>query len=227
MSSPSPARFDDQYALDRRDYLAHLDFYTWTRHYHVFRDIGALVTGDLLEVGTGDGVVRRCAEPFVRSTTVMDINPRLHPDVLGNLLDRQPALEARFDAVVCTEVLEHIPFERFPTCLAHLRSFLRPDGLLFLTLPHRKGHMLVVTPRQRLLKWRFPVGLTSLGEAYNRFVRRRIWIDPHHCWEIGDGRVQRAQVDAQLVAAGLQTRNFSELPYCDYWVLQASGECPP
>lgn len=227
MSSPSPARFDDQYALDRRDYLAHLDFYTWTRHYHVFRDIGALVTGDLLEVGTGDGVVRRCAEPFVRSTTVMDINPRLHPDVLGNLLDRQPALEARFDAVVCTEVLEHIPFERFPTCLAHLRSFLRPGGLLFLTLPHRKGHMLVVTPRQRLLKWRFPVGLTSLGEAYNRFVRRRIWIDPHHCWEIGDGRVQRAQVDAQLVAAGLQTRNFSELPYCDYWVLQASGECPP
>lgn len=227
MSSPSPTRFDDQYALDRRDYLAHLDFYTWTRHYHVFKDIGAMVTGDLLEVGTGDGVVRRCAEPFVRSTTVMDINPRLHPDVLGNLLDPQPTLETRFDAVVCTEVLEHIPFERFPTCLAHLRSFLRPGGLLFLTLPHRKGHLLVVTPRQRLIKWRFPIGLTSLGEAYNRFVRRRIWIDPHHCWEIGDGRVQRAQVDAQLVAAGLQTRTFSELPYCDYWVLQVAAEGPP
>lgn len=223
MSSPSPARFDDQYALDRRDYLTHLDFYTWTRHFHVFKDIGALVTGDLLEVGTGDGVVRRCAEPFVRSTTVMDINPRLQPDVLGNLLDPQPALEARFDAVVCTEVLEHIPHAHLPRCLAHLRSFLRPGGLLFLTLPHRKGHMLVVTPRQRLLKWRFPVGLTSLGEAYNRFVRRRIWIDPHHCWEIGDGRVQRAHIDAALRAAGLHTRSFTELPYCDYWVLQSAA----
>lgn len=223
MNAPLLPCFEDQYQLDRRDYLAHLDFYTWTRHFHVFKDIGALVTGDLLEVGTGDGVVRRCAEPFVRSTTVMDINPQLQPDVLGNLLDPQPALAGRFDAVVCTEVLEHIPHAQFPLCLSHLRSFLRPGGLLFLTLPHRKGHMLVVTPRQRLLKWRFPVGLTSLSEAYNRFVRRRIWIDPHHCWEIGDGQVQRAEVDAALADAGLRTRAFQELPYCDYWVLQHVG----
>jgi hypothetical protein len=94
MSTAPPARFDEQYTLDRRDYLAHLDFYTWTRHYHVFKDIGELVTGDLLEVGTGDGVVRRCVEPFVRSTTVMDINPRLQPDVLGNLLDPQPTMRS-------------------------------------------------------------------------------------------------------------------------------------
>ncbi|HOX68314.1 MAG: class I SAM-dependent methyltransferase [Burkholderiaceae bacterium] len=226
MNPTSPNRFDQQYSLDGRDYLEHLDFYTWTRHFHVFKDVATLVTGDLLEVGTGDGVVRRCSEPFLRSTVVMDINPRLKPDVVGNLLDSQPALEGRFDAVVCTEVLEHIPFNLLPRCLAHLHSFLRPGGMLFLTLPHRKGHMLVVTPRQRLVKWRFPVGLTSLGEAYNRFVRRRIWIDPHHCWEIGDGHVRRSQIDAALLAAGLHTRKFTELPYCDYWVLQRPAMDP-
>ena len=132
-------------------------------------------------------------------------------------------------------MLEHIPFDELPLCLAQLHGFLRPGGLLFLTLPHRKGHMLVVTPRQRLLKWRFPVGLTSLGEAWNRFVRRRIWIDPHHCWEIGDGHVTRAQVETRLRAAGLATERFAELPYCDYWVLRkarrrahegAAGELP-
>lgn len=215
--------FEQQYHLSQKDYLAHVDFYTWTRHFHVVRDLCARVPGDVLEVGTGDGVVRRCVLPFVRSYTVMDINEQLRPDVLGNLLEPQPALAARFDAVVCTEVLEHIPFEHLAQCLAALRGFLRPGGLLFLTLPHRKGHMLVVTPRQRLLKWRFPVGLTSLGEAYNRFVRRRIWIDPHHCWEIGDGQVRREHVAARLQAAGLRSEAFDALPYCDYWVLRAEG----
>ena len=217
------AEFDDQYRLSARDYLAGLDFYTWTRHFHVLRDLCAQVSGDVLEVGTGDGVVRRCLLPFVRSYTVMDVNAQLQPDVRADLLDPQPALAARFDAVVCTEVLEHLPFERLPTAVAHLRGFLRPGGRLYLTLPHRKAHVLVVTPRQRLLAWRLPVGLTSASEAWNRFVRRRIWIDPHHCWEIGDGRVKRAQVEAVLHAAGLRTEAFSELPYCDFTVLRAPG----
>lgn len=220
--SADPA-FAEQFVLSQREYLAKVDFFTWTRHFHVVRDLCARVSGDVLEVGTGDGVVRRCLLPFVASYTVMDVNPQLQPDVLGDLAQPQPALAARFDAVVCTEVLEHLPFPQLPLCLAHLASFLRPGGLLFLTLPHRKGHMLVVTPRQRLQKWRFPVGTTSLSEAWNRFVRRRIWIDPHHCWEIGDGRVRRADVEARLRAAGLHTVALTELPYCDYWVLRAPG----
>lgn len=219
--------FEQQYSISQRQYLAGVDFYTWTRHFHVLRDLCELETGDLLEVGTGDGVVRRCLQPLVRSYTVIDVNPQLQPDVLADLRDPQPDLAERFDAVIATEVLEHIPFTDLPLCLTHLHGFLRPGGRLYLTLPHRKGHMLVVTPGQRLLKWRFPVGLTSLSEAYNRFVRRRIWIDPHHCWEIGDGRVRRAQVQRLLDAAGLRSERFAELPYCDYWVLRAEGTAAP
>jgi hypothetical protein len=221
------AAFDQQYTLSARQYLSQVDFYTWTRHFHVLRDLCALVQGDVLEVGTGDGVVRRCLQPLVRSYTVVDVNAQLQPDVLADLRQPQPQLAGRFDAVVCTEVLEHIPWADLPLCLAQLHGFLRSGGLLFLTLPHRKGHMLVVTPRQKLLKWRFPVGLTSLGEAWNRFVRRRIWIDPHHCWEIGDGQVRRGQVESRLRAAGLATERFAELPYCDYWVLRRAAPAGP
>lgn len=212
-----------QFRLTQKQYLAGVDFFTWTRHFHVLRDLVAGVDGAVLEVGTGDGVVRRCIEPFVRSYTVMDLNAHLRPEVHGNLLDHQPALVGRFDAALCTEVLEHLPFEQLPICLSHLASYLRPGGRLFLTLPHRKGHMLVVTPRQRLWKWRFPVGMTNLGEAYNRFVRRRIWIDPHHCWEIGDGRVKRRDIDAVLSAQGWHVDTFDALPYCDYWVLRKAA----
>lgn len=215
-----PAALDPQFTLSQKQYLAGVDFFTWTRHFHVIRDLCALVEGDVFEVGTGDGVVKRCIQPFVRSYTVMDLNANLQPDVHGNLLEHQAALVGRFDAAICTEVLEHLPFAQLSTGLAHLVSYLRPGGRLFLTLPHRKGHMLVVTPRQKLWKWRFPFGTTSLSEAWNRFVRRRIWIDPNHCWEIGDGHVTRAQVEALLAAQELQTERFAPLPYCDYWILR-------
>ncbi|MBS0444552.1 MAG: methyltransferase domain-containing protein [Proteobacteria bacterium] len=219
MKQADDGYFDRQFAYERQHYLANIDFYTWTRHYHLFRDLCALVQGDVLEVGTGDGVLKRCAEPCVRSYTVLDINEKLQPDILGDLSIYDAALAERYDAAVVAEVLEHLPFEKFAACIEHLHRYLRPGGRLFLTLPHRKGHMLVVTPRQRLHAWRFPVGLTSLSEAWNRFVRRKIWIDPHHCWEIGDGRIRRGDVEAVLQRAGFATERFSALPYCDYWVL--------
>ncbi|MBX3606835.1 MAG: methyltransferase domain-containing protein [Piscinibacter sp.] len=209
-----------QFTLTQKQYLAGLDFFTWTRHFHVVKDLVAQVDGDVFEVGTGDGVVRRCVEPFVRSYTVMDLNPNLRPEVHGNLLEPQPALAGRFDAAVCTEVLEHLPFAQFRTGIANLAATLRPRGWLYLTVPHRKGHLLVITPRQRLLMWRFPFGTTSLSEAWNRFVRQRIWIDPNHCWEIGDGKVARLDVEAVLAAQGFVTVSLTPLPYCDYWVLR-------
>lgn len=118
-SQATRAAFDQQYTLSARQYLSQVDFYTWTRHFHVLRDLCALVQGDVLEVGTGDGVVRRCLQPLVRSYTVVDVNAQLQPDVLADLRQPQPALAGRFDAVVCTEVLEHI---RGPTCRCAWRS---------------------------------------------------------------------------------------------------------
>lgn len=217
MSSPA---FDQQYELDQKQYLANVDFFTWTRHFHVIKDLCAVGQSDFLEVGTGDGVVKRCMQPFVRTYTVMDINAKLRPDVLGDLRTRVPDLQERFDVVIATEILEHLPFTELRTCVGHLNSYLRTGGKLFLTLPHRKGHMLVVPPGQTLWMWRFPIGLTSLSEAYNRFIRRKIWIDPHHCWEIGDGSVTRDQVESVLQQCRFAIERLTELPYCDYWVLQ-------
>ncbi len=226
MSDAGGPAFSHQFQLMPKDYVSGLDFYTWTRHFHLFKDVIARVQGDLLEVGTGDGILKRCAQPFLRSYTVMDINAHLQPDVLADVSVRQATLCGRFDAVVAAEILEHLPFADFERCIGHLQSYLKPGGLFFLTVPHRKSHMMVVTPRQRLSMWRFPVGLTSLSEAYHRFVRRRIWIDPHHCWEIGDGSVKRKHVEGVLVRQGLAFVQFMELPYCDYWVLRkgAGGE---
>ncbi len=212
--------FKKQFSTSQESYLSELDFFTWTRHFHIIKTLLKITQGEVLEAGTGDGVVRRCIQPFVKKYTVLDINPALHPDILGNIRECLPNLVESFDAVVVTEVLEHLPFSEFPHCLSNFWKYLRPGGFLLLTLPHRKGHMLIVTPGQKLWKLRFPIGLTSLSEAYNRFVRRQIWIDPNHYWEIGDGVIQPSNIDDPIRQQGWKIQNFERLPYCDYWLLR-------
>ena len=216
MSRPS---YDQQFNLSRRDYLASLDMVTWLRHFHVIRDLLSLAPQSVLEIGSGDGVVRRCVLPMLPVYAVFDINPKLEPDHVGDLKLGDASLAGRFDAVVATEVMEHLPFADLPACLGNLFSWLQPGGRAYITLPHRKSSVVVLTPRQKMHTWRFPNGLLSLSEAYNRFVRGRIWIDPHHCWEIGDGRVTRADVERCFSQAGFTQVKRLELPYCDYWVL--------
>mgnify|MGYP000925795516 FL=1 len=219
--------FDKQFHLSRADYLAGLDMVTWLRHYHVVRDLIAAAPQNVLEIGSGDGVVRRCVLPMVPAYSVFDINANLEPDIVGNLKLGDTSLAGRFDAVVATEVMEHLPFADLPACLANLCSWLRPGGHAFVSMPHRKSSVAVLTPRQKLHTWRFPNGLLSLGEAYNRFVRGRIWIDPNHCWEIGDGHVTQADVEQRFVQAGLRSVKRMELPYCDYWVLAKADPGTP
>lgn len=211
--------FDKQFEISQRKYISDLDFFTWTRHFYLIRDLIKNVSGDIFEVGTGDGVVRRSVKPFVKTYTVLDLNSELNPDIHGDLRVFRKELIEKFDAALATEVLEHIPFADFNLCVNNLHSYLKPGGKLFLTLPHRKGHMLIVTPKQRMIRWRFPIGMTSLSEAYNRFVRRKIWIDPNHHWEIGDGIIGEKNIEIILKEKYL-IESFIKLPYCDYWILQ-------
>ncbi|BEP38048.1 hypothetical protein GmRootV59_50190 [Variovorax sp. V59] len=211
--------FDKQFDLSRHDYLSGLDMVTWLRHYHVVRDLVTSAPQRVLEVGSGDGVVRRCVLPLVPVYSVFDINARLEPDYVGDLKLGDTSLTGRFDAVVATEVMEHLPFADLPACLANLYAWLQFGGQAFVSLPHRKSSVAVLSPSQKLHTWRFPNGLLSLSEAYNRFVRGRIWIDPNHCWEIGDGRVTQIAVEQHFAQAGFTLIKHLALPYCDYWVL--------
>jgi hypothetical protein len=65
-----------------------------------------------------------------------------------------------------------------------------------------------------------PTGFLSLGAFYRRFIRRKIWIDPHHCWEIGDGNVNIKMVNTIFAKSGFSVTQFKKLIYVDYWILE-------
>jgi len=221
---PSSPDFATQYQLEEAEYLKRLDFLNWYRFYFLFRDLLSCRSQRVLEIGGGSGVLKNCVAPHVEKYEMFDINERLKPDYLGDVRTRIPALTGRYDTIVAADVLEHLPFADLPDTLANLRSYLVPGGRAFITIPHRASYFLFMTPSYIPHVIRIATGFLSLGAFYRRFIKRKIWTDPYHCWEIGDGTIDVRQVEALFHEACFTIVSRKTLLYVDYWILSAVGE---
>ena len=110
------------------------------------------------------------------------------------------AERAAFDAVLCLEVIEHVPDVR--AFLGQCAALVRPGGLMVLSTLNRtlKAYVLAIVGAEYILRW-LPVGT--------------------HQW---DRFVTPDEVAAHLQTAGLQTPFFQGLvydPLADHWSLSA------
>lgn len=146
----------------------------WASYHYQIREVLALSPKDLLEVGGGDGVfrsyIKEHADIVYRS---LDVAEDLHPDILGGV-EAIPLPDASMDCVVAFEVLEHIPFDRFPCALSEISRVTKRDAII--SLPH------FGPPVKFLLKLPF---LPEVRFAWKiPFKRTHEWNGEHH-WEIG------------------------------------------
>lgn len=212
--------FEAQFSLKREYYLENLDFLNWFRYYHLIKDVLSLRPSTLLEIGTGDGMVRNCLNPVINEYKVLDINPNLTPDIVADVRDPQLDLSMRFDCIVAADVLEHLPFDDLPKACQNLYNYLKPGGHALITIPHRQSNFLFMSPTQTPHVFTVPTGFLSFGAFWRRFIKRKIWIDPNHCWEIGDGNVLSKDVEGCFSSCGFEVEKFDKLLYVDYWILR-------
>ncbi len=201
-------------------YLRKLDFLDWYRYYYIVKAIIKFNSQHILEIGSGSGIVKNCLQPFVSRYMVLDINPRLQPDIVADVRVYRKEFEKQFDCVIAADVLEHIPFPHVERSLCNLHRYLRDNGKAVLTVPHRRSHFLFMTPTYKPHIMTIPTGLLSPGAFYRRFINRQIWIDPDHCWEIGDGRIKKSDVEVAFRNAGFSIESFRKLLYVDFWTLK-------
>jgi len=132
----------------------------------------------VLDVGCGGGLV---SEPLARlGATVTGIDPtadaiavaRRHAEAQGLAIDyRSASVEdlvakgERFDAVVCMEVIEHIPDQ--PAFVRSLGELVRPEGAIVMSTLNRtlKAYALAIVSAEYILGW-LPRGTHD----WNRFV---------------------------------------------------------
>jgi SAM-dependent methyltransferase len=91
--------------------------------------------GEVLDVGCGT----RPYAPFLTNASRyvgMDSNPDVNPDVIGSVLEL-PFEPHSFDAVLCNEVLEHVPDPA--RALREVNRVLRDNGTVYVTVPQSWG----------------------------------------------------------------------------------------
>lgn len=86
----------------------------------------------LLDAGAGRGAYRRLLLPLCDRLIELDRAPG--PGMIAGDLETLPFPDASFDAVFCSQVLEHTPHPA--RAVAELARVTRPGGRLLVSLPH-------------------------------------------------------------------------------------------
>lgn len=146
----------------------------WSSYHYQLCEILRVNPHTMLEVGTGDGVVKQ----YVQSHTNiqyknLDIAEDLSPDILGSV-DAIPVGDGAFGLVCAFEVLEHLPFDRFEVALRELARV--SEGPVLISLPHFGPAI------KLLLKVPFLPEITS---AFKIPYPRAHVFNGQHYWEIG------------------------------------------
>lgn len=140
--------------IDHADWLAHIMRYAVVMDYLKHNKVGKPVR--ILDVGCGKlpllTFIWRNRVPLtnVQYTGIdlranekwLDISLPTAPDielVRMDIIADDPSSIGQYDIVVCTEMMEHIDKVHAPELMKRLKSWMKPDGILFLSSPNLGG----------------------------------------------------------------------------------------
>lgn len=106
----------------------------WASYYYQLREIIEQKPSSVLEIGTGDGVLKQY---LLNNTSItyqnLDIAEDLNPDIVGSV-ENIPLPDNSADVVVAYEILEHLPYDKFEKAVSELRRV--SNGVVIISLPH-------------------------------------------------------------------------------------------
>lgn len=163
----------------------------WMSYWYQINEV--LETGgkDILVIGVGNKTVSNYLKTLSEylehkemEITTADLDENLHPDRVCDISDLTKCFDHEFfDTILCAEVLEHLPFEKFEKSLKELRKVTREWVVLSIPYSGRD--------------FRFSVELPECprGEITMKFPNRtEHTCDGWHHWEVGKKGFSRKKV---------------------------------
>lgn len=185
----------------------------WASYWHQIRAVLEARPASCLVVGPGDGTVPALLERLGIEVTTLDIDPRLRPDLVGDVRGI-PLGDDAVDVSVCAQVLEHIPLSEVAAGAAELARVTRRRA--------------VVSVPQRGRMWRLNVRLPYLPQVAAAGVlpaRTPHAFDGQHHWELGARNSPRRAVEQLLSRSFAIERTYTvvEHPYHRFYLLRPRG----
>lgn len=185
-------------------------------YWHQIDEILSLGPENSLEIGIGNGFVSKHLKSKGLNVKTIDIDERLKPDVVGNVL-QIPFIDNTFEIVACYELLEHLPYESFLEALKEIHRVSRKYTVLSLPDVTTVYRFNVELPRSRPIKKLIP----------HPFPRPAKHIfDGEHYWEIGKigYHLKKIKNDMENVKYTiLKTYRVFEFYYHRFFLLEKKG----
>lgn len=158
----------------------------WSSYYKQIDEILHCNAKSVLLIGAGDKLVPQIVNivsPLI-SIETYDFDSTLKPDIYGDIRELSNKVNGRkWDAIVCCQVLEHLPYTEFEGILSQLSHCLKENGKVIISLPDSGGTLefhIHIPPR--LLDINFLHKLPKLW-------RRDFKFGGEHYWEINSAKI--------------------------------------
>ncbi|MBL7645462.1 MAG: class I SAM-dependent methyltransferase [Candidatus Hydrogenedentes bacterium] len=131
----------------------------------------------VLEIGAGGGVVTSALRALGLGVTTLDVQTELRADITASVTEI-PCSDKSFDVTLCSQVLEHLPFEQFAPALSELRRVSKRG--LVLSLPDASRHWYIAGRLPKLPEFKIPFQLRRWAPVPDHALE-----GAGHYWEIG------------------------------------------
>ena len=196
---------DVQVPPSHYDWLPYNKKARWASYWHQITEMLATGASTCLEIGTGSGIVRDVLVKQGVKVVTVDIDEALGVDRVGDV--RQlPADDREFDAVLCSQVLEHIPWPDVPRAVAERLRVCRQHAIV--SLP-QSGVAVGVAISHSL-----PM-VAEKGFTVRIGTPRRHRFDGQHYWQVGSRGTSRATV-RKILSQGFEVKREYAVPEFTY-----------
>lgn len=115
-------------------------------YWHQINEIIKLNPKRVLEIGIGNSFISKYLKERRINIITLDIDKRLNPDVVGNVLDI-PFTDESFDIVACYELLEHLTYEDFHRALSEISRVSNSYAILSLPDVNKVYRLYIQIPK--------------------------------------------------------------------------------
>jgi hypothetical protein len=190
------------------------DWDKWTNYWWQIRSVIDCKAQKVLEIGVGSQVVNDYLKRAGLNVYSLDIDPALNPDYLGSAT-AIPLPDGSQDAILCCEVLEHMPWEQSVQTIRELHRVT--NRWAFVTVPHfaLSFALMLRMPYFHFREFRFRLPLF-----------KELRPGGEHYWEIGRKGYTTRRLEREFRATGFQivndTRQMTNFSHC-FYRLQKNG----